>query len=148
MISIDINTQTLSYRGKTYLISSAKNGVGEVEGSYCTPRGRFQIAKKIGDGLPVGSVLVGREPTGEIYHPELVKAQPDRDWILTRILWLDGLDKSNQNTKSRYIYIHGSPEQTPMGVPGSKGCIRMRNQDIVELFDKVQIAEDVVIINS
>ena len=148
MITINIAKQTLSHQGKTYLISSAKNGVGEVEGSYCTPLGQFKIAEKIGKNLQVDSVLVGRKPTGEIFSQTLFEKHPDRDWILTRILWLDGMEAHNKNTKSRYIYIHGSPEQTPMGVPGSKGCIRMRNQDIVELFDKVQIAEDVVIINS
>ena len=148
MITIDIAKQTLSHQGKTYLISSAKNGVGEIEGSYCTPLGKFKIAEKIGKNLQVDSVLVGRKPTGEIFSQTLFEKHPDRDWILTRILWLDGMQAHNKNTKSRYIYIHGSPEQTPMGVPGSKGCIRMRNQDIVELFDKVQIAEDVVIINS
>ena len=148
MITIDIAKQTLSHQGKTYLISSAKNGVGEIEGSYCTPLGKFKIAEKIGKNLQVDSVLVGRKPTGEIFSQTLFEKHPDRDWILTRILWLDGMEAHNKNTKSRYIYIHGSPEQTPMGVPGSKGCIRMRNQDIVELFDKVQIAEDVVIINS
>ena len=148
MITINIAKQTLSHQGKTYLISSAKNGVGEVEGSYCTPLGKFKIAEKIGKNLQVDSVLVGRKPTGEIFSQTLFEKHPDRDWILTRILWLDGMEAHNKNTKSRYIYIHGSPEQTPMGVPGSKGCIRMRNQDIVELFDKVQIAEDVVIINS
>lgn len=148
MIFISIKDQTLSYQDKTYSISSAKNGVGEVEGSYCTPLGKFKIAEKIGKNLKTDSVLVGREPTGEIFSQTLFDKYPDRDWILTRILWLDGVEAHNNNTKARYIYIHGSPEQTPMGIPGSKGCIRMHNQDIIELFDKVHIGEDVVIMNS
>ena len=145
MITISIADQTLEYQGKIYSISSAKNGVGEVEGSYCTPTGQFKIAEKIGDNLEVGSVLVARAPTGEIYSPALLAKHPDRDWILTRILWLEGAEAHNQNTKDRYIYIHGSPEEVSMGVPGSKGCIRMCNSDVIELFEKAQIGEDVVI---
>ncbi|RUM82175.1 MAG: L,D-transpeptidase [Candidatus Thioglobus sp.] len=145
MITISIADQTLEYQGKIYSISSAKNGVGEVEGSYCTPTGQFKISEKIGDNLEVGSVLVARAPTGEIYSPALLAKHPDRDWILTRILWLEGAEAHNQNTKDRYIYIHGSPDEVSMGVPGSKGCIRIRNSDVIELFEKVQIGEDVVI---
>ena len=145
MITISIVDQTLEYQGKTYSISSAKNGVGEVEGSYCTPTGQFRISEKIGDNLEVGSVLVARVPTGEIFSKTLFSQNLDRDWILTRILWLEGLEAHNNNTKGRYIYIHGSPDETPMGVPGSKGCIRMHNKDVIELFDHVQTDEDVVI---
>ena len=145
MITISIADQTLEYQGKIYSISSAKNGVGEVEGSYCTPTGQFKISEKIGDNLEVGSVLVARAPTGEIYSPALLAKHPDRDWILTRILWLEGAEAHNQNTKDRYIYIHGSPDEVSMGVPGSKGCIRICNSDVIELFEKVQIGEDVVI---
>ncbi|RUM78033.1 MAG: L,D-transpeptidase [Candidatus Thioglobus sp.] len=145
MITISIADQTLEYQGKIYSISSAKNGVGEVEGSYCTPTGQFKISEKIGDNLEVGSVLVARAPTGEIYSPALLAKHPDRDWILTRILWLEGAEAHNNNTKDRYIYIHGSPDEVSMGVPGSKGCIRIRNSDVIELFEKVQIGEDVVI---
>jgi len=145
MITIDIANQTLKHQDKTYSISSAENGVGEVEGSYCTPTGQFKIAEKIGADLQMGSVLVAREPTGEIFSKELFNQNPGRDWILTRILWLEGLETHNSNTKERYIYIHGSPDETPMGVPGSKGCIRMHNQDIIELFDHVQTGEDIVI---
>ena len=148
MITISIVDQTLEYQGKTYSISSAKNGVGEVEGSYCTPTGQFKIAEKIGDNLEVGSVLVARVPTGEIFSKTLFSQNLDRDWILTRILWLEGLEAHNNNTKGRYIYIHGSPDETPMGVPGSKGCIRMHNKDVIELFDHVQTDEDVVIMKS
>ena len=145
MITISIADQTLEYQGKTYSISSAKNGIGEVEGSYCTPTGQFRISEKIGDKLKSGAVLVAREPTSEIYSPALLAKHPDRDWILTRILWLEGAEAHNQNTKDRYIYIHGSPDETSMGIPGSKGCIRMHNQDVIELFDHVQIGEDAVI---
>jgi len=99
MITISIADQTLEYQGKIYSISSAKNGVGEVEGSYCTPTGQFKISEKIGDNLEVGSVLVARAPTGEIYSPALLAKHPDRDWILTRILWLEGAEAHNQNTK-------------------------------------------------
>jgi lipoprotein-anchoring transpeptidase ErfK/SrfK len=148
MIEISIANQTLRYLDKTYPISSAKNGIGEVEGSYCTPTGRFNISEKIGVDLETGSVLVAREPTGEIFSKELFDKNPDRDWILTRILWLEGLEEHNNNTKGRYIYIHGSPDETPMGVPGSKGCIRMHNKDVIELFDHVQTDEDVVIMKS
>ena len=147
MITIDIANQTLKHQDKTYSISSAKNGVGEVEDSYCTPLGEFKIAEKIGSDLEIGSVLIAREPTGEIFSKELFNQNPGRDWILTRILWLEGLETHNSNTKERYIYIHGSPDETPMGVPGSKGCIRMHNQDVIELFDHVQTGEDVVIMN-
>jgi len=145
MITISIADQTLEYQDKIYSISSAKNGVGEVEGSYCTPTGQFKISEKIGDKLESGTVLVARAPTGEIFSKKLFDQNPDRDWILTRILWLEGLEAHNNNTKDRYIYIHGSPDETPMGIPGSKGCIRMHNQDVIELFDHVQIGEDAVI---
>ncbi|MDC9714694.1 MAG: L,D-transpeptidase [Gammaproteobacteria bacterium] len=146
MIEINITNQTLEHRGKIYSVSSAKNGIGEQEGSFCTPTGKFKIAEKIGSGLKIGSVLVGRVPTGERYSPELKQQYPDRDWILTRILWLDGAEVHNKNTKGRYIYIHGSPDEALMGVPNSKGCIRLHNQEMVALFDSVQIGEDVVII--
>ena len=148
MITISIADQTLEYQGKTYSISSAKNGVGEEEGSFCTPTGQFKISEKIGENLEVGSVLVARAPTGEIFSKTLFDQNPDRDWILTRILWLEGVEEHNSNTKERYIYIHGSPDETPMSVPGSKGCIRIRNNDVIELFEKVQIGEDVVIMKS
>ena len=146
MITIDISKQALEYKGKSYSISTAINGIGEVEDSYCTPTGKFKIAEKIGANLEFGSVLVDRESTGEIYNADLAKQYPDRDWILTRILWLDGVEVHNQNTKNRYIYIHGSPDETPMGMPGSKGCIRMHNYDVIELFESIHIGEDVVII--
>ena len=146
MITIKISEQSLEYKGKSYSISTAINGTGEIEGSYCTPTGKFKIAEKIGSNLELGSVLVEREPTGEIYNTNLAKKNPDRDWILTRILWLDGIEVHNQNTKNRFIYIHGSPDETKMGMPGSKGCIRMHNYDVIELFESIKSGENVIII--
>tara|TARA_X000001036_G_scaffold353321_1_gene334628 strand:- start:560 stop:1003 length:444 start_codon:yes stop_codon:yes gene_type:complete len=146
MITINISEQSLEYKGKSYSISTAINGTGEIEGSYCTPTGKFKIAEKIGANLELGSVLVEREPTGEIYNTDLAKKNPDRDWILTRILWLDGIEEHNQNTKNRYIYIHGSPDEIQMGMAGSKGCIRMHNYDVIELFESTQSGENIIII--
>jgi len=129
---------------KRYSISSAKNGVGELNGSFCTPRGRHIIRAKIGAGQPLNAVFVERRPTGEVYTPKLDSSSPGRDWILTRILWLSGCERGYNrmgrvDTMRRAIYIHGSPDTADMGKPGSGGCIRMRNQDIVELFDLVPI---------
>lgn len=130
---------------KSYSISTAKNGPGEEFGSGKTPRGQHIIRAKIGANYPVNTVFVGRRPTGEIYTPELKHQHPHRDWILTRIFWLSGLEKGKNrlysvDTMRRFVYIHGVPDEVPMGVPGSKGCIRMRNHDIVELFDIVPYA--------
>jgi len=129
---------------KRYSISSAKNGVGELHGSFCTPRGRHIIRAKIGAGQVLNTVFVERRATGEIYTPELASRSPGRDWILTRILWLSGCERGYNrmgkvDTMRRAIYIHGSPDTAEMGKPGSGGCIRMHNRDIVELFDLVPI---------
>lgn len=129
-------------------VSTALNGVGEQEGSGCTPRGHHRIAACIGDHESLNSVFVGREPSGEIYNAELAAAYPDRDWILTRILWLDGQEQgvncgAGVDSKQRYIYIHGTPDTEPMGVPKSHGCIRMRNEDLIELFDQVGVGTEV-----
>lgn len=150
MLKINLTKQTLQhYQDKVlltqYAISSAKNGAGEIEGSNCTPRGLHKISEKIGAGLAINSVLIAREPTGEIYHTSLAKKHPDRDWILSRILWLDGCKDLNKNSKQRFIYIHGTPNTQPMGVPTSHGCIRMRNQDVIALFEQVSIEELVII---
>ena len=145
MITINIANQTLTYQGLIYSISSAANGTGEIEGSFCTPLGKFKIAEKIGQDLALGSVLVGRVPTGEVYSQQLFDQQPNRDWILSRILWLDGVEPHNKNTKQRYIYIHGSPDEFCQGVAGSKGCIRMKNSDIIELFNQVKTGDEVII---
>lgn len=146
-IDVSLSQQTLSlYRdGKpplSYAVSTATNGAGEAEGSHCTPRGRHIIRAKIGAGMPRGAVFRGRRFTGEIYSPELAAAHPKRDWILTRILWLSGCEPGfnrlgKVDTMRRYIYIHGTPDSEPMGVPGSIGCIRMRDDALMELFDLV-----------
>jgi len=142
MIAIDIRSQTLSFRGKTYLVSTASRGPGEMNGSLCTPRGKHIVRAKIGAGQPLNAVFVRRRPTGEVWTPELHERYPGRDWILTRILWLSGCEPGRNrlgdvDTMRRYIYIHGSPDSATMGKPGSIGCIRMRNRDVVELFDLV-----------
>lgn len=129
---------------REYLISTAKNGVGEQRGSEQTPRGKHLIRAKIGkDALP-NTVFIGRRPTGEVFSPELRKCHPDRDWILTRIFWLCGQEVGKNrfgevDTMKRYVYIHGSPDDVEMGKPGSRGCIRMRNQEIIDLFELIPV---------
>ncbi len=123
-------------------VSTSERGPGEQKGSGCTPRGRHRIRLAIGAGCPTNCVFVGRRPTGEIYTPELAARQPGRDWILTRILWLTGLESGRNrgggvDTLRRFIYIHGCPDTEPMGMPRSHGCIRLRNQDLLTLFDLV-----------
>lgn len=137
---------------KHYPISSAKNGVGQENGSFCTPLGKHIIRAKIGAGQAVNTVFVKRRPTGEIYTPELSARYPGRDWILTRILWLSGCERGfnrlgSVDTMRRYIYIHGSPDSVEMGKPGSIGCIRMYNHDLLELFDLVDAGTKVEITN-
>jgi predicted GNAT family N-acyltransferase len=127
---------------RRYPVSTARNGAGEQNGSFCTPRGRHIVRAKVGAGETANSVFVRRRPTGEVWTPQLAEQFPDRDWILTRILWLSGQEPGRNrlgevDTMRRYIYLHGSPDTVPMGTPGSIGCVRMRNQDIVELFDLV-----------
>ncbi len=133
-----------------YTVSTAARGVGEQSGSLCTPRGLHYVRARIGAGQPANAVFVGRRPTGEIFTPELAARHPGRDWILTRILWLSGREPGvnrlgSVDTMRRYIYIHGSPDDVPMGIPGSHGCIRMRNRDILELFDRVPVGTPVEI---
>jgi len=153
MIVIDVPRQELSFGGKTYSISTSRHGLGERNGSFCTPRGRHIVRAKIGAGQPLNSVFVRRRPTGEIWTPELHARFPGRDWILTRILWLSGCEPGfnrlgEVDTMRRYVYIHGSHEHAEMGKPGSIGCVRMRGADIVDLFERVpaytpvQIKED------
>ncbi|MFZ0487740.1 MAG: L,D-transpeptidase [Arenicellales bacterium] len=135
----------LDDRGETlsvYRVSTATNGPGERNGSECTPRGAHRIRAKIGTGCPVNTVFRGRRPTGEIYGPALRRRYPHRDWILTRILWLSGLEPGfnrlgEVDTMRRFIYIHGAPEEDLMGVPSSHGCVKMRNHDVLELFDRI-----------
>lgn len=125
-----------------YAVSTAANGPGEISGSHCTPRGLHIIRAKIGANCPENSVFVRRRPTGEVYTPELAAQFPDRDWILTRILWLSGCEPGfnrlgSSDTMRRYIYIHGTPDSEPVGQALSHGCIRMRNADLIDLFDRV-----------
>lgn len=127
---------------REFPVSTAKNGTGERRGSGCTPRGWFCVRAKIGAAMPLGTVFKGRRPTGEIYTQELGAQFPGRDWILTRILWLSGLEPGMNrygevDTAWRYIYIHGSPDAGVDGTPQSHGCVRMRSEDIAALFDRV-----------
>ncbi len=133
-----------------YRVSTAKNGAGQQRGSFCTPLGKHVIRAMIGAGQPVNTVFIKRRPTGEIYTPELGARYPGRDWILTRILWLSGCERGFNrlglvDTMRRYIYIHGSPDSAEMGKPGSIGCIRMHNCDLLELFDLVETGTEVEI---
>lgn len=134
----------------SYGVSTAANGVGEDLGSEKTPRGAHEVREKIGAGAPLGAVFAGRVATGEILTPQLQAANPDRDWILTRILWLSGLEMGRNcggdvDSYERYIYIHGTPDDQPMGEPRSHGCVRMRNEDVVTVFDMLEVGTRVVI---
>jgi len=147
-IRIHISSQTLQLFGddgacvRRYSVSTARNGAGEEKGSYRTPRGRHIIRARIGAGAPLGAAFRGRRPTGEVWTPALAGSAPDRDWILTRILWLSGTEPGRNrlgavDSMQRYIYIHGTPDTEPMGIPLSIGCVRMRSRDVAELFDLV-----------
>ncbi len=132
------------------LVSTASKGAGEMCGSEQTPRGWHTIRAKIGAGALPNTVFKGRRPTGEIYVPELRQANPERDWILSRILWLSGLEPGKNrlghlDTMRRYIYIHGTPDEEALGTPASHGCIRMRNEDVIELFDRVPVGTHILI---
>jgi L,D-transpeptidase YbiS len=154
-IEIDLSRQTLQlYEGerllRRYAVSTAARGAGERNGSHCTPRGQHKVRAMIGRGAPAGAVFASRRPTGEIHSAELAARYPHRDWILTRILWLSGLERGKNrhgdvDTMRRYIYIHGTPDGTRLGAPGSHGCVRMANADIIELFDAVEPGVEVVI---
>jgi len=154
-IIVSIGDQLLSlYDGQTmiksYSVCTAKNGVGEQFGSECTPRGQHIIRAKIGGEQPLGSVFVGRRFTGEIYQNKYAKSEPNRDWILTRILWLSGLEKGKNrlgqvDTMRRYIYIHGAPDELVTKIPSSHGCIRMLNDDVMDLFEHVVVGSTVLI---
>ena len=155
MIEIDLARQRLLLKdGNTVLmdtqVSTASNGAGEQHGSECTPRGRHIVHEKFGDGCEANAVFAGRKPTGEIYTPVMAETYPGRDWILTRILWLGGLEEGRNksgdvDTLQRYIYIHGCPDDVTMGVPGSHGCIRMRNDDVIKLYELVEVGTPVLI---
>jgi L,D-transpeptidase YbiS len=154
-IEIDLGRQSLTLfppgrAPRCWQVSTALKGAGEQRGSEQTPRGRHVVRARIGAGLPPGAVLVGRRATGEIWTEALHRANPGRDWILTRILWLSGLEPGRNrsgevDTMRRFIYIHGTPEEATLGRPGSHGCIRMRNADVVELFDQAPVGTEVLI---
>lgn len=151
-VLINLKDQTLSLpkNNKIYVVSTGKNGIGEQENSGKTPRGWHRVAEKFGANEPKNAVFKARQWTGEVYDAELAAEYPERDWILSRILWLSGLEAGfNQgegcDTYQRYIYIHGTPDTEPMGIPMSHGCIRMRNDDVVELFNLVPIDAKVYI---
>ena len=154
-IDINLTTQTLQvHKGADvigeYSVSTSKNGAGEELDSECTPRGKHVIVEKIGHGCDMNTVFVGRVPTGEKYTTDLRSEQPGRDWIITRILRLQGTEPGinkggSVDTFERYVYIHGAPDDVPMGIPGSHGCIRMRNKDVIELFELSREGTEVLI---
>jgi len=156
-IEISISHQTLTLFDNfggvkaKYSISTAANGTGCEKNSGCTPLGEHIIRAKIGAGAESNTVFVGRRPTGEICTPELMAEFPERDWILTRILWLSGKEVGknrlgNVDTMQRYIYIHGTPDNTELGKIGSHGCVRMRNSEMIALFDSVEVGTPVMIL--
>jgi lipoprotein-anchoring transpeptidase ErfK/SrfK len=157
-IRVDLGAQRLElFEGDALLgawpVSTAARGAGEREGSEQTPRGRHEIRAKIGAGAPAGAVFVGRRPTGEVCTPDLMAAQPGRDWMLSRLLWLRGLESGRNrrgavDSMRRYIYIHGTPDEAALGTPASHGCIRMRNADVIALFDLVEPGTEIEIVES
>lgn len=153
-LCIDLGTQRLHWEAadavRSYPISSGAAGAGEREGSGCTPRGLHVVRARIGEGADPLAVFKGRRPTGERWSPELAAAHPDRDWILGRILWLCGREPGRNrfdevDTMRRYIYIHGTPPDQPLGEPASHGCIRMDCADVVALFDATPVGSEVLI---
>lgn len=152
-IDVDIGAQRLRlYDGavllREYPVSTGANGAGEIQGSGCTPRGRHVVRARIGAGLPSGAVLRARRWTREVWSPELHARHPGRDWILSRILWLSGCERGRNrlgcvDTFRRYVYVHGTPDVERLGQPASHGCVRMRNEDVIELFDLVPAGTEV-----
>lgn len=157
-IIVDIGRQKLFLHeedGSTrqYPVSTAANGPGQVMGSECTPLGEHVIRARIGEGQPENAVFVARRPTAEIYSVEFGNKFPGRDWMLTRIMWLSGLESGfnrlgNVDTMQRFIYIHGCPDEDELGKPGSHGCIKMRNTDVIDLFDRVAVGTPVDIVEN
>ena len=155
VLKVSVSEQTLTVfenerKVSVYSVSTALNGIGQRKNSGCTPLGKHYIRACIGANEPLNAVFVGRRFTGEIYNSSLAEAFPNRDWILTRILWLCGCEPGYNrlgevDTMQRYIYIHGTPDSEPMGVPLSHGCVRMRNTDLLELFDQVTPGTEVTI---
>jgi lipoprotein-anchoring transpeptidase ErfK/SrfK len=152
-VSIDEQRLQLLESGRVTMdvaVSTAANGPGEIMHSECTPRGWHRVRARIGEGSPANTVFVGRRPTGEIYSPELRRTHPQRDWMLTRILWLCGMEPGKNrlgqvDSMRRYIYIHGCPEEDAMGTPSSHGCVKMTNADVIRLFDAVPVGIRVLI---
>tara|TARA_R110002073_G_scaffold2938_3_gene19223 strand:+ start:77654 stop:78151 length:498 start_codon:yes stop_codon:yes gene_type:complete len=154
-IEVNVSEQTLVLHRdelppQQYSVSTALNGVGQQEGSGCTPLGKHRVRARIGAEQVSGAVFVGRRPTGEVWTGELAQQFPRRDWILSRILWLCGEEPGynrlgDVDSMRRFIYIHGTPDIEPMGIAGSHGCIRMRNTDIIELFGLVPVGCPVLI---
>ena len=155
VLKVSVSEQTLTVfenerKVSVYSVSTALNGIGQRKNSGCTPLGKHYIRACIGANEPLNAVFVERRFTGEIYNSSLAEAFPNRDWILTRILWLCGCEPGYNrlgevDTMQRYIYIHGTPDSEPMGVPLSHGCVRMRNTDLLELFDQVTPGTEVTI---
>ncbi|MDH5191391.1 MAG: L,D-transpeptidase [Gammaproteobacteria bacterium] len=155
-VEVNLAQQRLKLYGQDNIlmdvsVSTASNGAGELFGSECTPRGKHVIRAKIGAGCVPGTVFVARRPTGEVYSPDMRQTDPARDWILSRILWLSGCERGknrlgNVDTMRRFIYIHGVPDDEPIGMPNSHGCVRMRNTDVIQLFDQVEAGTPVNII--
>jgi lipoprotein-anchoring transpeptidase ErfK/SrfK len=153
-LNISIADQTLELLDQNqtvlnrYSISTAANGAGEIMDSGCTPTGKHIIRAKIGEGERVNTVFRGRRATGEIYQTGMREQQPGRDWILTRIMWLSGCEPGfnrlkDRDTMRRYIYIHGTPDEVAMGEPGSAGCIRMRNSELLTVFNLISVGTPV-----
>lgn len=143
LISVPQQRAVLLRQGKkvkSYPISTSRFGVGNRRGSYKTPVGRFIVAKKIGDRAPRGAVFKSRRPTGQVMLPEHSRG---RDPITTRILWLDGRENRTANSFGRFIYIHGTPQEELLGRPVSWGCVRMKNRDVVEVFEKLDLGSTV-----
>jgi len=155
-VEVSLSRQELALFGddgaciRRYRVSTASKGAGELKDSGCTPRGCHKVRARIGGGMPAGTVFRSRRPTGECWSEALATAEPQRDWILSRILWLSGCEPGRNrlgavDSMRRYIYIHGTGDDQPMGEPHSHGCIRMRNRDVMELFDLVAVGTEVVI---
>jgi lipoprotein-anchoring transpeptidase ErfK/SrfK len=144
-IQISVAAQELALKAgrkklAVYPVSTSSFGLGTEEGSMKTPTGRFRIAEKIGDGMPVGTIFKSRRPVKATR-----KLLRDEDLIMTRILWLEGIEAANANTHDRFIYIHGTNHEERLGEPASHGCIRMRNADVAALFEEVRIGTPVVV---
>jgi len=144
IVSVPDQELALVDRGKLiarYSISTSKFGTGDSNASYRTPLGTLFVSAKIGDRLPPGAVIKNRVPTGEIVAADA----PGRDPIVSRVIWLRGMETQNEKARDRCIYIHGTPEERRIGKPASFGCIRMRSRDIIDLYDRVHIGTHVVI---